>query len=105
MPTLLLEERMKKQVKAVCTACGGTGVYSGMCEAKGTAVVCINCDGTGCEVIKYEPFVERKKRRGIKTVHQSRGRLIPTGVGPKEGSVTYKEFLSGKMPPTSSNDK
>lgn len=90
---------MKKQVKAVCNACDGTGVYSGMCETEGTAVVCLHCNGTGCEMIQYEPFIVRKKRRGIKTVHRSRGTFLATGVGPEENSVTYKEFCKGKMPP------
>lgn len=85
-------------VKAECSACGGTGVYSGMCEPEGTAVVCIRCNGTGCEEIRYRPFEQRKMRRGIHTVRRSRGAFIATGVGPAGKSVTYAQFQAGQMP-------
>lgn len=85
-------------VNAECRSCRGTGVYSGMCEAKGEAVVCVTCSGTGCERIGYRPFVGRKRRRGIKTVRKSRGTLIAVGAGPHGEAVTYKEFLEGKLP-------
>jgi len=86
------------EIKAVCDACGGTGIYCGMCEPKGTGVVCFRCDGTGCRKIKYTPFKKRTRRRGVQEVKRSRGTFIATGVGPTGGSVTYREFLDGKMP-------
>jgi len=89
---------MAKIVRAQCSSCNGTGVYSGFAEPKGTAVVCLTCNGTGCEKIRYTPFKGRKIRRGIQTVRRSSGTFIATGVGPRGGSVTYKEFLGGKMP-------
>jgi len=89
-----------ESIQAVCDSCGGTGLYSGMCEKKGTAVVCISCDGTGCATIRYKPFVKRRQSRGIHTVSWSRGGFILTGVGAVGKSITYKEFAKGKFPPT-----
>jgi len=85
-------------VKAKCNACGGTGLYSGFAEPRGTAVVCNRCGGTGCATITYTPFVKRRKRTDIKTVWNSNGACIVTGVGPTGGSITYKEFSEGAMP-------
>ncbi len=90
-------EKMK-EVKAECEECRATGLYQGFCEAKGTAVICLNCGGTGCERIRYTPFTKRKPKRGVKTVHRSRGSFIATGVGAYGGAISYKEFASGKMP-------
>ncbi len=87
-------------VKAECSSCGGTGLYSGMCEGEGIAVVCLTCGGTGCEEIRYRPFERRKGRRDIQTVRLSRGSFIATGVGPTGGSITYQEFAAGKLPPS-----
>ena len=86
------------RVKAECTDCGGTGLYSGMCEPSGVAVVCIRCKGTGCEIIHYVPFVKRKPKKEISTVRCSRGSFIASGVGPYGGVVSYEEFCKGKMP-------
>lgn len=85
-------------VKAECEICGGTGLYRGMCEGLGVAVVCLNCDGTGCQEIRYRPFVKRKLRKDVKHVHLSRGTFVAGPVGPAQDSVTYKEFLEGKLP-------
>lgn len=85
-------------IKAECSACGGTGLYSGFAEPKGIAVICLTCDGTGCDEFYYKPFTKRKGRRDILTVSRSRGRFIVTGVGPAVGNITYKEFKEGKMP-------
>ena len=86
------------EVKAECEACSGTGLYVGMCEKKGTAVVCIRCNGSGCQVIKYKPFERRKGKQGIEMVYRSRGSFIATGVGPQGGGVTYAAFAHGVMP-------
>lgn len=86
-----------KTIKSECADCSGTGVYSGMCEGKGHAVICLGCDGTGNALITYKPFSGRKKTRGIKTVSLSRGRFILTGVGSVGEKVSYKEFLAGKL--------
>lgn len=86
------------KVNAECADCNGTGVYQGMCESPGTAVVCLSCNGTGCYEMSYIPFERRKGRRGIEKVYRSRGAFIATGVGKTGEYVTYKEFQQGKMP-------
>ena len=89
---------MKMTVKAECSSCSGTGLYRGMAEKVGTAVVCLNCDGTGCREILYEPFVSRKSRDDVTMVYRSRGSFIATGVGPGGVGISYREFQSGKLP-------
>lgn len=89
---------MKEEVKAECSACDATGVYQGFAEGKDEAVVCLVCNGTGCQSIRYTPFTKRRRRRGIKTVRRSQGTFIATGVGGAGASVLYKDFLAGKMP-------
>lgn len=81
-----------------CRSCRGTGLYSGFAEPQGTAVVCLTCGGIGKEEISYKPFKGRKTRRDIEIVKLSAGNLIVTGVGPRGNSITYQEFLDGKMP-------
>lgn len=88
----------QKTIEMECPSCRGTGVYSGLAEPSGVAVVCIHCEGTGCGKIVYTPFTGRKRRQGIHTVRLSAGTFLATGVGPRGGSVTYEEFLAGKVP-------
>jgi hypothetical protein len=85
-----------QEVKAQCDSCQGTGIYHGFAEQRGVGVICLNCDGTGCAIIKYVPFESRKVRKDIQTVQRSRGSFIGTGVGPAGKSITYNEFLNGK---------
>lgn len=81
-----------------CESCEGTGVYRGFAEGEGEGVVCINCRGTGCRELSYTPFTKRKRRKDVKTVSISRGTFIGIGVGPVGNSVSYSEFLEGRMP-------
>lgn len=85
-------------VKVECSSCGCTGLYSGLSEPKGTAVICCECGGTGCKEIKFILFNKRKGRRGIQTIRRSRGSFIATGVGPTGESITYQEFKQGRLP-------
>lgn len=85
-----------KKIEVECAACDGTGLYSGMFESKGEAVICVCCAGTGKEIFKYKPFVKRKTMRGIHSIRFSRGLFIGTGVGPVGKSMTYQEFLNDK---------
>jgi hypothetical protein len=80
------------------SGCGGSGVYSGFAEVKGTAVVCLGCDGTGKQKFGFTKFTGRKRRKGINTVYRSRGSFIATGVGEYGGGIPYTDFLKGKMP-------
>ena len=88
----------KITVEIECGSCGGTGLYCGFAEPKDVAVVCAVCGGTGCAKLSYKLFTGRKGRRGVKQVRKSAGTFIATGVGPVGDSVTYQEFLAGKMP-------
>jgi len=70
-------------IKTQCSACNGTGIYHGFAEPPGVGVVCLPCDGTGCELIEYTPFEGRKTRDDVEVVRLSKGGFIATGVGPK----------------------
>lgn len=85
-------------IKAKCRSCDGTGLYSGICEAKGEAVICSTCQGTGCERITYTPFTKRRGMRGIKRVRWSRGMLAMSGWGGQGPWIYYHEFAAGKFP-------
>lgn len=85
-------------VECECDSCSGTGIYRGFAEPKGVGVVCLKCEGSAKTTLTYTPFKARKERQDVETVRNSAGSFIGTGVGPTGGSVTYKEFLSGKMP-------
>lgn len=84
-------------VKTECSACGGSGIYRGMAEPDGVGIVCLQCDGTGCEKLNYTPFSGRKRRDGIHEVRRSKGSFI-MNCGPTGDSVTYADFLAGIMP-------
>lgn len=60
-------------VDVYCTKCDGTGLYKGMAERDGAAVICVHCDGTGKEHIhlEYERFVSRKKRNNVNRVYKT----------------------------------
>lgn len=103
---------MKKVFKAtiVCQSCGGTGLYSGMSERKGCAVICNDCDGTGREQFEfeYEVFKKRKGRKDIKRVFKDSCGYgsCPNDYTTKEGRVihyskggcTYQEWVKGVKP-------
>ncbi len=88
----------KIAIEIDCPDCGGSGVYHGFAEPPFVGVVCLTCKGKGAKTVFITPFTVRKLREDIRTVRQSRGSFIGTGVGPTGGEVTYEEFLNGKMP-------
>lgn len=92
-----------------CPPCNGTGVYVGMAERGGAAVVCRQCKGSGEYLyqFQYEEFTGRKKSTGVKRVYrQSYGFVIGTSkinfgdkiVDMASEGVSYDEFCAGKMP-------
>ena len=98
------------KVEAVCKSCDGTGLYQGMAERDGAAVICTRCDGTGCATIEidYEVFKERKMTDKVKRVYKDGSGYcissedVTTEDGElfefsKEG-VSYEEWLQGKQP-------
>jgi len=102
---------MKKiEIDIQCQSCRGTGVYVGMSERDGAAVVCNTCNGTGKYHYKFEfeEFTGLQIRENVKRVYkQSYGYVIaPRKIRfendelidmEKEG-VSYEDFNNGKMP-------
>ena len=87
-----------KEIRAECSSCDGSGVYCGFAEPKGVGVVCLTCEGSGCKILRYTPFSERRLIQGVVIVKRSAGVFIGTGVGPYGDSVPYKDFVNGSMP-------
>jgi len=75
-----------------CPSCDGTGLYVGMGEHSGAAVVCHKCNGTGCHrfVHEFEEFSTLKERPGIKRVYQTN-----PGIGIGEGNGHQLEDFGG----------
>ena len=78
-------------LKAFCHECRGTGVFVGVCEPKGTGVVCLICGGHGCKAVTYTPFKKRAQRRGVTRVYLS-GRVDRTD------GISYAAFQRGRRP-------
>jgi len=98
------------KLKIECQSCQGTGVYQGMAERDGAAVICHTCKGTGCQdyTFRYNDFEGRIKKRGVERVYLSgygyciSPKPITLSNGtfvdfPNEG-VSYGDFLKGNMP-------
>jgi hypothetical protein len=78
------------KVHIECPECRGTGLYVGFMEAKGDAVICVRCGGTGRQEIYIKPYTGRKERRGIKRVRAGSGLILDT---PGDSDwITYAEF-------------
>lgn len=103
MPTIELTE--------ICNSCKGTGLYVGMAERNGAAVVCHICKGTGCHKFKheYEEFTERKEIKGIKRVYEvNPGIIIGEGGDIKLedfGGISFEDWNSGDKFPIGSEDR
>jgi hypothetical protein len=93
-----------------CPACKGTGLYKGMCEKGGSAVVCHSCKGTGRTTFTYSytEFTGKKKRDDVNRVYSgSHGYVltdkdITTDEGKKiefsKAGCSYEDWLKGKEP-------
>lgn len=73
-----------------CKPCKGTGLYVGLAENDGAAVVCYICKGTACHHVKYEydDFEGKEIRPKVTRVFE-----INCGIGIGEGEnkgVTFK---------------
>ncbi len=102
---------MKKiEMVIQCPSCKGTGVYVGLAERDGAAVVCNTCKGTGKYnyQFEYEEFTGLKQRDNISRVFKKGYGLVIAprkidfkGIGEidmnKEG-VSYNDFLNGHIP-------
>jgi len=81
-----------------CKACEGTGLYVGLAEHDGAAVVCHICKGAGCHhaIVEYDDFTVRKPREDIKRVFQTSSGICTGGEDlSKFGGITYREWQQG----------
>ncbi len=93
------------ELKIVCQSCGGTGLYVGMAEHDGAAVICTKCDGIGCYSYKfdYEDFVEKKERGDVIRVFKTGAGYVHSakdvsGIEFSKGGVSYAQWLNGVQP-------
>lgn len=84
-----------------CKSCKGTGLYVGLAERDGTAVVCHTCHGTGETKTTYRPFVERQPApKGVQRVHLAMGYVLSTKEPRCSGGVPVQEWAPGvPVPP------
>jgi len=87
-----------------CKACNGTGLYIGLAERDGAAIVCHVCGGTGKHHVKieYEDFIARLPHRKAEHVFQCNPGIC-IGRGTLEeyklsdfGGMSYQDWLNGK---------
>lgn len=91
---------MKQRVAIECKQCDGTGLYVGMAERDGAAVVCYRCKGTGKDHIEFVPFVSRlEPKKPVKRVHVSRGYVLSPNHADCDGGVPYDQWKPGKVIP------
>ena len=94
-----------------CSSCGGTGLYVGMAERGGAAVVCMECVGKGCVEYKqkFNKFTGRKKRKNVIRVYKSSSHgycVAPKDLILDNGTYVrfskwgcgYEEWLNGQEP-------
>ena len=85
-----------------CRPCKATGLYVGMAEKSGAAVVCHTCDGTGKHHVKIEwnDFNGRQRQDGVSRVYKTNpGICIGAGNGHRLedfGGISYEDWKSGK---------
>ena len=100
---------MQKVIEIQCPHCNGEGLYVGMAERDGAAVICSYCKGTGKSEYYYTEFTGRKINPKITRVFKTGQAYIIAGKGKvtldngyfinfeKEG-VSYEEWRNGKEP-------
>ena len=96
-----------------CKSCNATGLYVGLAECDGSAVVCHTCRGTGEQhvTIEYDDFEGRAVRSGVTRVFQvNPGIVIGTGKDNRYslsdfGGMSYHEWLQSKPFPKGSENR
>jgi len=96
--------------KTECQSCKGTGLYVGMAENDGAAVICYDCEGEGFMHVtdSYPKFTERKKKKSVKRVFKTAGGYGISGeditntkgerIRFSQFGVPYDEWLNGGKP-------
>lgn len=95
-----------------CKSCRGSGLYVGIAERDGAAVVCHTCAGTGCHhvKIKYDDFEGRKQpKESIERVFAANPDIC-IGVGDKLaledfGGIPFEDWNAGKPFPVKSENR
>jgi hypothetical protein len=86
----------KLEIIAECETCNGTGLYIGLAERNGLAVVCNHCNGEGYRKIEYKwkTFKEKKIIPNIKKVIKKNSGFVLT---PEltSGGLKYVDWLAG----------
>ncbi len=84
-------------VEAECSTCRATGLYVGMGERDGAAVVCNKCKGTGMVILTFDPtpFTGRKQQTEVQQVWQGNPGIC-TAPGHVSGGLTYDDWAAGK---------
>jgi len=99
-------------VKHECKACDGTGLYVGICERDGAAVVCNKCKGTGEQrtIFKYKEFEGRQQpTKKVKRVYEVNIGIV---IGEDEqlklsdfGGMPFADWNDGKPFPKKSENR
>ena len=86
---------MKIEWVQQCKACNGTGLYVGVGERDGAAVVCHQCNGTGRQVmtVEYEEFTGLKSRDDVQLVYQGNPGICVNGAGAVPGGISYEQWM------------
>ena len=99
----------KFEVQAQCSSCDGSGLYSGMAERDGAAVVCSRCKGTGeiTLTLEWKKFTGRKKpQERVRRVYECNpGIVIGEGNGntlEEFGGMPFKRWDAGETFPAGS---
>ncbi len=104
-----MTEQKTFEAKIECQSCDGTGLYVGLAEQDGAAVVCHTCKGTGCYNHKftYAKFTSRNVRKDVERVFGNSCGYIHSANDVKskdgliefsKGGVSYTDWLKGNKP-------
>ena len=77
-------------LKVQCGECRATGLYVGLMERDGEAVICVRCGGKGWVHLDYKEFTGRKRRNGVTKIRAGTGWI--TDNPNKAKWMTYEEF-------------
>ena len=77
-----------------CKSCNSTGLYKGLAERDGFAVVCHTCEGSGKHHVKieYDDFEERKKRDDVTRVLEVNPGICVGPAGELGGPIAEDQF-------------
>lgn len=90
------------EIEEECSYCNGTGLFNGMAERDGFAVVCNQCKGTGKYIFKhsYKDFTERKDSSAKYVIKANPGICVGLGDGkykPEDfGAISYQDWKDKK---------